>query len=128
MARNVITLFREWAPGRGRQLDSSGNPKQGKTKVVGHINVSSYAGGGGESLAPKDVGLSTIDTIRLRPQNEVQGADAKHTRKAVYAADSNTFYLINVDDAGAVTHLTATSTQTVEFEAVGDTVFDAELL
>lgn len=125
MASDVYIRFRQSLPGVG--FDSSGNAKQGKTRVVGRIGVTSYAGGGGEALAAQDVGLTTIDTIYLRPLHEVPGGDGKHKREAVYAADSERFYLVNVDAAGSRTHEAATTAMTVEFVAEGDSAHDVEL-
>ena len=125
MASDVKIRFRSFLPGGG--FDASGNAKQGKTRVVGLVDVTSYAGGGGESLAPVDIGLSTIDSISLRPVNEVPGGDGKSKREAVYAADSETFYLLNVTAAGARTHEAAAAAIEVEFDAFGDSAHDVEL-
>lgn len=125
MASDVYVRFRSFLPGAG--FDSSGNNKQGKTRVVGMVDVTSYAGGGGESLAPVDLGLTTIDFLAMRPVNEVPGGDGKHKREAVYAADSDKFYLINVDAAGSRTHESAATAMEVEFVAEGDSAHDVEL-
>lgn len=125
MASDIKKRFSSFLPGGG--FDSAGNPKQGKTRVVGLIDVTSYAGGGGESLSAIDVGLSTIDSIKLRPVNEVPGGDGKHKREAVYASDSNTFYLLNVDAAGSRTHEAAAAAIEVEFVVEGDSAHDVEL-
>ena len=62
MANDVKIRFRSFLPGAG--FDSAGNPKQGKTRVVGQVAVTSYASG--ESLSAQDVGLSSIDFMELK--------------------------------------------------------------
>lgn len=130
MASTVNTRFRQFLPGAG--FDSAGNAVQGKTRVVGHVNVSSY-NGGGESLTPRDIGLTNIDSITLRVRNQVPGADGKHVIEASYAADSQQFYLVNVGvttatGAAVRTHFSlGSSNEVVEFVAEGDSAHNVEL-
>jgi len=125
MARTVRETFRQYLPGAGK--DVLGNPKQGKTRVVASINVTSYAGGGGEALSPADVSLSTIDAIYLRCVNPAKGADANTVREVVYSDHAELFYLIDVDDGGIRTHVDAASAEVVQCIAEGDSAFDVEL-
>lgn len=126
MTKSIKPRFKRFLPGSG--YDSNGSPVQGKTHVVGLCDVTSYDGAGGESLTPRDIGLTNIDSLTLRPVNEVPGGDGKHKREAVYASDSETFYLINVDAAGSRTHLASASAVEVEYDATGDSAHDVELL
>lgn len=130
MAIDVKIRFRSFLPGAG--FDSSGNPKQGKTRVVGQIDVTSYSGGEGEPLKAVDVGLSTIDALTLRNTEEIagglSGGDAAR-RGVSYAKGSGHFYLWEVDGAGTITPVAATNaTNVLEFVAEGDSAHDVELL
>lgn len=71
--------------------------------------------------------MQGIDTLRLRVRNQVPGGDGKHSREAVYADDTERFYLVDVDAAGDRTHFAASATATVEFDAFGDSANDVEL-
>jgi len=127
MASTVKVRFRSYLPGSG--FDSAGNPKQGKTRVVGRISVTSYNGQGGEPLKPVDVGLSVIDAIRLRVSDEAAGDHVSgKSRGVIYSASTGHFYLFtNQMTTGALTGYTATATETLEFVAEGDSARDVEL-
>lgn len=125
MAKSIKTRFRKFLPGAG--FDSNGSPVQGKTRVVGLVDVTSYTGGAGEPLTPRDLGLTAIDALTLRVKNEVPGGDGKHSREAVYADDTERFYLVNVNAAGSRTHFAGAATAEVEFDAFGDSAHDVEL-
>lgn len=127
MASDVKIRFRSFLPGGG--FDSSGNPKQGKTRVVGEVAVTSYVGSSGEPLSAIDVGLSAVDAITLRVSEEAAGDFSGHalTRGAVYAKGSGHFYLFTVDTDGDRVGYTAAATETVEFVAEGDSAHDVEL-
>ena len=133
MAKNVQTRFKQFLPGNG--IDASGNPKQGKTRKVGVINVTSYSGGEGEPLKAIDLGLTNIDSITLRNQEEASGAvDASggvgHMRGVIYAKASGHFYLFNIAGATGVPTGVAkgTTTNVIEFDVFGDAAEDVELL
>jgi len=126
MARTVKPTFKQWIPGAGRT--AGGTPVQGKTKTTGRVTVSSYAGSGGETLRPADVGLSVIDHISLKVVEEVSSADQKVTRHAAYSPSSQQFYLFTTDKDGDKTGYAATATEEVSFVAEGDSVMDVELL
>lgn len=129
MAKTVAIRSRSFLPGAGR--DSSGAPKQGKTRVVGSISVTSYAGGGGEILKPRELGLAAADFVQLRISDEASGefsSGAPKTRAVVYSKSTGHFYLLNVAGTGAKSGVAKTSTETVEFVAEGDSVLDVELL
>jgi len=128
MARTVRETFRQYLPGGGK--DILGNPKQGKTRVVGDINVTAYAGGNGEQLAAIDVGLTTIDSMTMRVGDEASGdmsGETAHTRHVVYAKSTGHFYLFTVDDAGQKTGGADNDTERVEYVAEGDSAYDVEL-
>ncbi len=123
MANDVRIRFRSYLPGGG--FDSAGGAKQGKTRVVGSINVTAYGGDAGEPLSAIDIGLTTIDAISIRVDNESTGP-GQTTRTAVYSKSTGHFYVFDVSAAGVkVPH--AAATETLEFDALGDSAGDVEL-
>jgi hypothetical protein len=133
MAIDVKPRFRSFLPGAG--FDSSGNPKQGKTRVVGQVDVTAYSGGGGEPFNAVDIGLTTIDSITLRVADENSGAmsdaggvGSARTRHVSYAKSTGHFYLYFMDGAGSKLPGVGTAdTETLEFDAFGDSASDVEL-
>jgi len=125
MAYNVERRSRQWIPGPG--FDTSGTPKQGKTRVVGEINVTSYSGSSGEQLAPKDVGLTTVDYLDLKVADEQKGHLDGSRRQASYSRSTGHFYLFTVSGTGAVASYASAGTETVVFVAEGDAADDVEL-
>jgi hypothetical protein len=124
MATDVKIRFRSFLPGGG--FNSAGAAKQGKTRVVGVVSVTSYTAGG-EPLAPVDVGLSVIDSITLRPQDEVASDGAQFRRVALYNQTNDLFYLATIQEDGVVDEYALAATETVEFVAEGDSAHDVEL-
>jgi hypothetical protein len=124
MTKSVRETFRQFLPGAGK--DTTGNPKQGKTRVVGQINVTSYTTGG-EALTPRQLGLERINWINLRCQNEVGAPDAGEVRKAAYNQTDDVFYLYRRADGGEVNEYADAATETVEYQAEGDSAYDVEL-
>lgn len=124
MASDVKIRFHQYLPGSGR--DSSGDPKQGKTRVTGVVSVTSYTAGG-EPLTPIDLKLTTIDTISLRPQDQVASDGAQFRREALYNQTNDLFYLITIQEDGVVDEYALAATETVEFVAEGDSAHDVEL-
>ena len=124
MAYDVKTKFKSFLPGAG--FDASGNAKQGKTRVVGNIAVTSYQRGG-EDLAPVDVGLSAIDSITLRVSDSTGDTSGNNERRAVYTKTVEQFYLVLDSQAGVGGEYAAAATETVEFDAFGDSAEDVEL-
>jgi len=122
MAKSVRETFRQYLPGHGK--DTLGNPKQGKTRVVGQVNVTSYTGGG-EALTPRELGLTRIDWIDLRVANAVASDQA--VRLAVYSQVDDVFYLFEQSQGGSLDQYASASTETVEYAADGDSAFDVEL-
>lgn len=125
MASDVKIRFRSFLPGVG--YDSSGNPKQGKTRVTGLIAVTSYAPGG-EALSARDVGLTTVDAMVLRVADQTGNASAQNLREAVYVKSQNQFYLIDIASSGIPDEYAAARTESVEFVAEGDSAHDVELV
>lgn len=119
MSINVKPRFHRPLPGGGR--DSNGNPKQGKVEVRGVISVSSYDRGG-ESLTPADLGLTTIDWIDLKHEEQAGGKEGSETREVLYNFSSQDFY---IREAGSPANA---GSHEVRFNAFGDTVREAELL
>jgi hypothetical protein len=124
MAKSVNETFRQYLPGAGK--DTLGNPKQGKTRVVGRINVTSYTLGG-EALVPRDVNLARIDWLNLRVADEVGGADGEQVRTACYNQTNDVFYLFVKGGDNVTRQAAAASTETVEYCAEGDSAYDVEL-
>ena len=124
MANDVRIRFRSFLPGGG--FDSAGDPKQGKTRVVGTVTVTSYTKGG-EALSPIDVGLSAIDAITLRVGDETGDPSATRKRDVLYSQTVDRFYLMNVTTAGVPVEYANADTETIEFVAEGDSAGDVEL-
>jgi hypothetical protein len=128
MATDITIRFKSFLPGGGK--DAAGNPKQGKTRVVGQIAVTDYTRGG-EPLAPVDLALTAIDHLDLRVANEVGGPSGDQLRSAHYNQTDDLFYLVTMSSADGTdftTEYADEATETVEFVAEGDSSHDAELL
>jgi len=133
MAHSTSIRFKSFLPGAGR--DSAGAPKQGKTRVVGVVTVSSYGGGGGEIFKAKEMGLSNIDFCQLRVSDENTGemsaaaaGGVAPIRQVTYNRSTGHFYLFQIDADGVLRGLALAGTETVEFVAEGDSIHDVELL
>ncbi len=133
MANDVRIRFKSHLPGSG--FDSAGGAKQGKTRVVGQVNVTSYGGAEGEPLSAVDLGLTTIDQISLRHRDEATGA-ASHAlgagqaliRGVIYSRTTGHFYLFTTDSNGENTGIAnGNSVAVLEFVAEGDSAVDVEL-
>ena len=129
MSTDITIRFKSFLPGAGK--DAAGNPKQGKTRVVGQIAVTDYTRGG-EPLSPQDLTLTAIDALDLRVANEVGGPAGDQLHSAHYNQSDDLFYLVTLSagDGGdaMVTEYADEATETVEFVAEGDSSHDAELL
>ena len=133
MAKTVKETFRQFLPGAGR--DILGNPKQGKTRVVGNIAVTSYSGGEGEPLSETDLGLTEINYITLRVHDEnsggmsaAAGGGIAPLRQVSYTKTTSHFYLYDVDSDGQISSVASAATETVEYVAEGDSSSDVELM
>jgi hypothetical protein len=124
MANDVKIRFRSFLPGAG--FDSAGNPKQGKTRVVGSVGVTSY--GSGEPLSAQDVGLSSIDFMDLRVSDATGAAGGANYRQALYVKSVGEFYLNLISSTGVADQYSPAATETLEFVAEGDSAHDIELL
>ena len=125
MANDVKRRFHSFLPGAG--YDANGNPKQGKTRVVGRIEVTSYTRGG-EELTPTSIGLTAIDHLSLRPVDETGDPSGATKREARTDLSQNVFYLVDIGETGTPTEYSAGATETLEFQAEGDSAWDVELL
>jgi hypothetical protein len=128
---DVKIRFRSFLPGGG--FDSSGNPTQGKMRVVGEIDVTAYEGGGGAPLSAQDLGLTTIDSISLRVSDEnngdmsaTAGGGQSYIRSVSYTKSVGFFYLFNRDADGQAA-VVDNATETLEFDAFGESAHDVEL-
>ena len=124
MASDVKPRFKSFLPGAG--FDSAGNPKQGKTRVVGTVSVTSYTVGG-EALSAIDVGLTALDAISLRVTDETGSTSGDRRREALYSASTGQFYLNNITTAGVSAQYLAAATEELQFVAEGDSADDVEL-
>lgn len=127
MANQPKVRYKSFLPGGGH--DSSGGAKQGKTRVVGSIAVTSYQNAG-ESLSAADLGLQTIDYIDLSVQNPLSGGSAD-TTTAIYTAryeyTFSAFYVYTHTLAtGAITNVDA-ATHNLRFVAEGDSASVADI-
>jgi hypothetical protein len=127
MPTDITIRFKSFLPGAGK--DASGNPKQGKTRVVGQIAVTDYTAGG-EPLTPQDLTLTAIDHLDLRVANEVGAPGGDQLRSAHYNQTDDLFYLVTMSNTAGdnTTEYADAATETVEFVAEGDSSHDAELL
>lgn len=124
MARTIKTRVRSALPGSG--FDSSGNAKQGKRRVTGSISVTSYAAAG-ESLTPADLGLSTIDFISLKHEDESAGPNGQGGRYVRFQNTTSDFYIVQEAGVTGKTDIASGTTHTVYFDAVGDAMDGVEL-
>lgn len=122
MASTFKERFSRALPGSGK--DSAGSPKQGKVEVSGVIEVTTY-GSGGESLKPADIGLTAIDWIDLKHENEAGGKEGSEPRMVSYNFASQDFYI--VEESGGV-WAPGSATHNLRYRAVGDSAHDVELL
>jgi len=97
--------------------DTSGNQKNNKVVVWGYINVTSYTTGG-ETVAPKDLGLNTIDfiTFDCRTANNAATEPATGAMLDVGYIRSTNKVLIDVNE----TQVTSTQAATLTYLAAGD--------
>lgn len=121
MARSIRVRGKQHLPGGG--FNSNGQPKQGKIQVWGKIEVTNYSRGG-ESLAPSDLGLRTIEWLDIKFDNAVGGNDPGNQRRdAIYSHVDQQFYLLESGN-----ELAATADPRLSFLAAGDTIDDVELI
>lgn len=132
MAHDVKIRFRSYLPGGG--FDSAGAPKQGKMRVIGEVDVTSYEGGSGEPFGPEAVGLTAIDSMKLRVADEntgdlshATGAGLAPMRDVSYTKSTGHFYLYKRNDEDWGVYASG-DTETLEFEAFGDSAHDVELV
>lgn len=126
MAHDVKIRFKSFLPGGG--YDSSGNPVQGKTRVVGIVDVTSYDGEEGDQFDARSVGLTNIDALTLRVRDQMDGSfPGAKNRDCLYSQSTGHFYLLTRVATGVALGVVAGSTETLEFDAFGDSVADVEL-
>lgn len=125
MATSVRIRRRSSLPGAG--FDSAGNPSQNKQQVVGKLVVTNYARGG-ETLAPRDLGLENFDHLHLSLDEGMAGGGGNGVRTVVYASAAQQFYVLYNDATLGDLEVAATSDPVVSFIAEGDAVSRPELL
>lgn len=126
MVKIIDVRFREFLPGAGQ--DSSGNPVQGKTRVVGRIDTNATYTKGGMTLTPADLELTVIDHLDLSLEEPLQGnSPSGPSRRVDYSRSAQQFYLINVTGAGVPSEAAANTDTMIDFVAHGDAVRDVVL-
>ena len=126
MANDVKIRLKSFLPGAG--FSSAGAAKQGKTRVVGTVSVTSYDGEEGEAFKAVDVGLSTIDALSIRVRDQIDGSfPGAKNRDVLYSQSTGHFYLLTRVATGVALGVVAGSTETLEFIAEGDSASDVEL-
>lgn len=122
MARTVKINAR-YRPQMGG-FTTSGTPRQGKEMVWGLIDITSYTTNG-ETIAPTDLGLTTIDHVSFTVKS-VAGADVAATAEAsaVYRPVADLLLVF----ASAATQVTSTNAAEVTFFACGDSAAFVETL
>jgi len=115
MARTVKILFRDNLVSAGRSL--TGAPVQGKQRVVGRVEISTYAVGG-EDLKPNDLGLTNIDYASFRVVDEIDAANVSSFVSAKYDDSAQKLVLVNTNNLTTVAE--GSGNATVQFEVVGD--------
>ena len=124
MARTIRTRVKSALPGAG--FDSSGNAKQGKRRVTGSIAVTSY-NSVGEKLTAADLGLSTIDFIKLEHEDQAAGSDGRGLRTVPYCFTTSDFYIVQDLGVNVGAQPATGTTHTVYFDAMGDALDGIEL-
>lgn len=114
-------LHRSYIPGTVG-YDTSGNPKQGKVRVIGEYTDASYATGG-TALALNKFGVSAIDNISFW----VKGfAPTALTVRVAFWDGANQKVFMNDIGAAAAETANATNVGVVRFEVVGDASLPTE--
>ena len=128
MARTIKRRAKQHLPGGG--FDANGSPKQGKAQVWGKITVSNYKHGG-ESLAPVDLGLRTIEWLDLKFEEAIGGNSGGNQRSAYWSASAQQFYCLEASGSvagGPMREISATSSPVLLFTACGDDQAEVELV
>ena len=113
-------------PGSG--YTTAGAPVQGKTEVVGTISITGYtAGATGEPLAPKDMGLDTVDYVDFFV-TAVDGAAMTEAngQRAQWDGSANVYVWDALGEGGTIVE--ADTSAELRFHALGDTAMVNELL
>lgn len=132
MAKDITIRFRQWIPGSG--YNSAGDPVQGKQRVVGVSNTTTTTGwtAAGEPFTPKDIGLSTIDSITLVPVSANDAAtlpDGTNGLTIEYDFTNQlVFYFTQVRATGVETSVVNGEAAVFRFDAIGDSATAPELL
>lgn len=118
MARIIHEMGRIGTARAGR--DVSGASKNNKVVVWGYINVTSYTTGG-ELVAPKDLGLETIDFITTDIRT-VQDTPLEPAIAALFLSNyiRSTNKLIVSIDVSSDTQVSSTQDATIGYLAAGD--------
>ena len=147
MARTVNVRYRQFLPGGG--YDSSGSPRQGKSNTRGVVNVSAYTRGGVD-LSKQDLGLGTVDNVKLSIVDPVRSPEPlNQLREVIYSDSAGQFYVVETvkdyyqfyadgtsggSGGGSTPYVIAGQREiagatvlTVSWDAFGDSAHDVEL-
>ena len=115
-------LSRSFIPGVGG-YDTTGNPKQGKVRVIGEFNITTYTAGG-EPILRKFLGVETIDTIQFWVKGILPTANS-----TIIAAWDDTNQKVFIQDVdGVPNEHAAAAIGLVRYEVVGDSILPTETL
>jgi hypothetical protein len=121
MTHTVKILHRSHIPGTAG-FDASGNPKQGKVRVIGEIDITSYTAAG-EVIKKYKMGVENVDVVKFESKEFVSTA----TLFRLFAYDRTNEKLIGyaVDTAGGTGDELAPATTSsdlgiIAFEVIGD--------
>lgn len=93
MASDIKIRFKSFLPGAGR--DGDGKPDQRKQEVRGQIDVTSYTRGG-ENLRPQDLGLTSIDHLKLSLEEPFTNPNPSAFNRVVdWSKSAFQFYVVN---------------------------------
>jgi len=104
-------------------FDTSGNPKQGKMRVIGEYTEASYATGGSVVLRNK-LGVSTVDIINFWVKGTLAGAGAASIIAQYDDTNQKVFCLSVAATTAQVAN--ATNLGVVKFEVIGDAAYPTE--
>lgn len=128
MSKVVKVIFRSYLQG-SQGYTNTGTPSPNKQLVIAQV-VTTNVQSGLEGLTPQDLGLSTIDFIKVNVQSETGGVPAKSATTSVHAdydQVNQRLVICDVAAAGDRAAITNNEDPVVEVFAVGDSLLAPEL-
>ena len=126
---NFRVTSRSFIPGASG-YDTAGGPKQGKVRVVGEFDITSYTSGG-EVILPAKFGLSVIDSIDFEAVENLPTATVFTMHR--YDRTNSKVFAYAVDTAGASGDELSSATTggdlgRISYVAYGDPALPTEVL